>query len=274
MTALWRAACLGYGASLEQYQTVLEAVTSSQCLTRSTPAFIAAHRNSDPGYPRQLRDLPANHLRSHCGGKNALLAEFLDRCSADFTPYKAVETIYYIGNSVVPRGAVHEIHQLRLADSFYGRQAYIQSDNQHDLEVLAAAISSGIFELYAGLADSDSNLGQFERGTRGSRFQSLEIFWRRGWGVSLLLSPTWAVWVRLRVTGARRQARGVEPQFERDGNNFRERDLYEGGNDCKAHKTANSEEMTPGGVSQGMADDDWGALKDRSRPEALHLNLT
>jgi hypothetical protein len=107
--------------------------------------------------------------------KIALLAEFLDRCSADFTPYKAVETIYYIGNSVVPRGAVHEIHQLRLADSFYGRQAYIQSDNQHDLDVLAAAISSGIFELYAGLADSDSNLGSVR-----ARYPWLEIPIARG----------------------------------------------------------------------------------------------
>ncbi|KAF7347041.1 hypothetical protein MVEN_01457800 [Mycena venus] len=82
----------------------------------------------------------------------SLLAEFLDHCSREFMPHRAVETVRSLGNFIYPpRGLVHETHQRRLAN---GIQRLLNCNNPDGVELVEAIISRcHILDLYADLPD-------------------------------------------------------------------------------------------------------------------------
>jgi hypothetical protein len=179
MTALWRVACSlgnGPGCRPELYQRILEAVTAVESSESAVAvSVVAAIKTLAVDILEDLSN-PCGHLvlpvetAITIHSKNslttafqqtlydrkveatiALLAEFLESCSADFVPYKAVETIRFIGAFIpAPRGTVHLSHQLRLANCM---SHMLNSDNPH-MELLGATISCcHMFDLYAGLPD-------------------------------------------------------------------------------------------------------------------------
>jgi hypothetical protein len=82
----------------------------------------------------------------------SLLAEFLGNFSAEFMPYRAIETVCCLGNFIYPpRGLIHEIHQLRLAD---GMHHLLTCNNPDGVDLLDTIISRcHILDLYADLPD-------------------------------------------------------------------------------------------------------------------------
>ncbi|KAF7351982.1 hypothetical protein MVEN_01160400 [Mycena venus] len=176
MTALWRVACSlgnGPGCRPELYQRILKAVvgSSESAVAVSVVATIktlAVDILEDLSNPCGHLVLPAetaiairssNSLTSafqqtlydrKVEATIALLAEFLEGCSADFVPYKAMETIRFMGAFIPsPRAAVHPSHQLRLAN---GISHMSNRDNTH-VELLEATISHcHIFDFVANAA--------------------------------------------------------------------------------------------------------------------------
>ncbi|KAJ7145553.1 hypothetical protein C8R44DRAFT_972628 [Mycena epipterygia] len=72
-----------------------------------------------------------------------LLAEFLEHCSSDLLPYKAVQTVQKINHNS-PRGPIHYTHQIRLANSIHRVfEAMVSTD------LLNAIIGFDLFALYA-----------------------------------------------------------------------------------------------------------------------------
>ncbi|KAF7350193.1 hypothetical protein MVEN_01322200 [Mycena venus] len=171
MTALWHMACEGPRLWPWSYQTVLEAVTKvgsfespvafsvlviikalvisslddlSDSVAHSVlPADTAIIMPAD-SYLALQEILDNRKLEAHV----ALLAEFLDSCSADFMPYKAVKTLQYISDFIhAPRAPIHESHQLRLAS---GIERIFDIDNSCGVRLLEAIINSScLFNLYA-----------------------------------------------------------------------------------------------------------------------------
>ncbi|KAJ6527181.1 hypothetical protein B0H19DRAFT_543751 [Mycena capillaripes] len=174
--ALWRVASLGFGGRIEQYETVLEAVTSVgasespftlsviailkslifSCLLNlpdraldasvlPTETAIMEPPDSDPKILQQIVD------DRICEARIALFAEFLSNCSSKFMPYRAEDTLRLIGNTIPPPGnAIHEVHQFRLADAM---DRMLRSENLNRAELLEATVNCKIFDIYAGLTD-------------------------------------------------------------------------------------------------------------------------
>ncbi|KAF8186487.1 hypothetical protein K438DRAFT_1835692 [Mycena galopus ATCC 62051] len=170
MTALWHLACEGPRLWPWSYQSVLEAVTKvgplespvtfsvlvitkalvvsnldgfSDSVAQSVLPADTAIINPAENY-RALQEILDNRkLEAHV----ALLAEFMDSCSDDFVPYKAVETLQVISSFIdAPRAAIHESHQLRLAS---GIEHILGLDNSCGVKLLEAIISwSCLFDLY------------------------------------------------------------------------------------------------------------------------------
>jgi hypothetical protein len=92
------------------------------------------------------------------------LAEFLDSCTSNFTPYKATNTIRRIGSilsapyhpydmSAPYATPIHDIHQLRLAGSMH---RMFKSDNPQAIDLLDVTIACRMFDVYAGSAPPSS----------------------------------------------------------------------------------------------------------------------
>jgi hypothetical protein len=201
MMALWRVASLEGGFWQDKYRPVLEAMASigpsESPLTLSVITMIktlvidsiqlSSNPLEDSLLPTETAivvppdiDLSSEIFRQiiydrTMEAKIVLLAEFLDKCSADFIPFKAVETIRCLCNHIlVPRGAVHESHQLRLANAM-SRLLNPVTGTPHGFELLEATISCQMFELYAGLPDSGLKFGRVQM-----RFAWLENLIARG----------------------------------------------------------------------------------------------
>ncbi|KAJ7456137.1 hypothetical protein FB451DRAFT_1277060, partial [Mycena latifolia] len=84
--------------------------------------------------------------------KIALLSEFLERCNSDSTPYRALDTIRYIG-AVAVRSEIHDTHQIHLANHMH------RLLDTGDPELLDTVINCGIFDLYAGPPHIDTPIG-------------------------------------------------------------------------------------------------------------------
>jgi hypothetical protein len=82
--------------------------------------------------------------------KISMVAEFLQGCSADLSPYRAAETLHYvltIGSIPVYRGRAHEAHQIQQGHAM-ASQSKAKAPRA---ELLAAVISAPIFNIHAGL---------------------------------------------------------------------------------------------------------------------------
>ncbi|KAJ7480684.1 hypothetical protein FB451DRAFT_1238208 [Mycena latifolia] len=77
--------------------------------------------------------------------KIALLSDFLEGCGSGFVPYKAAETLDYIG-TIVPQSEIHETYQIHLANSMHRLWNHNKS---HGTELLNTLITCKIFDLYA-----------------------------------------------------------------------------------------------------------------------------
>ncbi|KAJ7800444.1 hypothetical protein B0H13DRAFT_2297608 [Mycena leptocephala] len=75
------------------------------------------------------------------------LADFLDACTSNFTPYQATETFGHITSNwcTYAQTTIHEDHQRRIAESMY---RVLKSDNLHAVELLEIAAKSFIFNVY------------------------------------------------------------------------------------------------------------------------------
>jgi hypothetical protein len=92
------------------------------------------------------------------------LAEFLDSCTSNFTPYKATDTIRRIDSMSAPyhpshdmsapyATPIHDVHQLRLAGSMH---RMFKSGNPQATDLLDVTIACRMFDVYAGSAPSSS----------------------------------------------------------------------------------------------------------------------
>ncbi|KAJ6532389.1 hypothetical protein B0H19DRAFT_1081455 [Mycena capillaripes] len=102
--------------------------------------------------PQLTTEIP----RSRMEAKLVLIADFLEGCSAEFVPYKPKETLHCILTICDPdpiyHGTIHETHQMRLARSM------VRVSEFPGAELVAAVISTTIFDVYAGLSVHDSHL--------------------------------------------------------------------------------------------------------------------
>jgi hypothetical protein len=165
MMALWRVASLGPRVRADLCRPVLEAVNNVGS-SESPVAFsvVALMKSSvvcslkDFTNPLLPTETAVNNAISRdfaydrrLEAQIALLAEFLEGCNANFMPYEAVETVRGIIKIIpVPRAAVHESHQLRLANGLHWA-----SNCDNGVELLEAIVSGQIFNLYVGLPDTD-----------------------------------------------------------------------------------------------------------------------
>jgi len=82
--------------------------------------------------------------------KVAILATFLEGCTPNMMPYKAIETLCSMASFIpAPQGPVHQTHQFQFAN---GMHHMVNSNDPQAVELLEATLSRcHIFDVYAGL---------------------------------------------------------------------------------------------------------------------------
>ncbi|KAJ7637309.1 hypothetical protein DFH06DRAFT_653852 [Mycena polygramma] len=164
LMALWRYTSLGFPRwcpSATSFQAVLAELNRFGTLS-FTPSVLVLLKfrylrtypdeRPDPIFPTESALLSAAHEDTDHGigrrGEASIpyLAEFLQSCvGPDPIPYKAVETLQYL-DFLPMTGAVHETHQIRLADAV--REVFA---NPRCADLRTALVNKTIFDLYAGI---------------------------------------------------------------------------------------------------------------------------
>ncbi|KAJ7637307.1 hypothetical protein DFH06DRAFT_653813 [Mycena polygramma] len=164
LMALWRCTIVGSlrpRPSVTSFQAVLAELARFGALT-FTPSVLALLKFEylwrwpeigDPIFPTESavpleiheHDGPGYIRQAVLEAKISHLAQFLESCAGpDPFPYKAVETLQHLGFWVV-NGAVHETHQLRLANAIRDLFA-----NPRCADLRLVLINRDLFDLYAG----------------------------------------------------------------------------------------------------------------------------